>query len=354
MSYDIDLIKRGVLATKWKNSVDAPVDTFLQDVLFGGSPIMGDGSRGLISYNFRRRSTAMSEEALFGADPNRVNFNSDFDWKVLKPAYFNDDVVVDWHTAENRVFQEGLTDPVDMQARMVLAIADQRDALISTHKMNIEKMCSDMLLNGKVTVKDGGVQAMPMTSSLLSVSGANLFSKPVDTIVGALTAMRKVNKAAKAAKAIILNMDDALNLTLSLGTLINKETFNLGSTLIQSFTEKGLMYMGRIVAGGYVEIYGYAGAYTNGSTTANYLPKGKALLITEDKLGAMGFGAVMNAESGYSVPTIAADRTLLYSTGVGDNKALHIQHQVAPLPIVTAIDSYCVITNIPADRATGV
>lgn len=354
MSYDVDIIKRGVLATKWKNSVDAPVDTFLQDILFGGTPIMGDGSRGLISYNFRRRSTAMSEEALFGADPNRVNFKSDFDWKVLKPAYFNDDVTVDWHAAENRVFQEGLTDPVDMQARMILAIADQRDALISTHKMNIEKMCADMLLNGKVKVKDGGEQTMPMTSELLSVSGANLFSKPVDTIVGALTSMRKANKAARAAKAIILNMDDALNLALSLGTLINKETFNLGSTLFEPFTEKGLMYMGRLVAGGYVEIYGYAGTYTNGKTTANYIPKGKAILITEDRLGSLGYGAVMNADGGYSVPTVTADRTLLYSEGNGDNKALHIQHQVAPLPIVTAIDSYCVLTGIPAERVTGV
>lgn len=350
MSYDVDLIKRGVLATKWKNSVDAPVDTFLQDIVFGGAPIMGEGSRGLISYNFRRRSTAMTEEALFGADPNRVNFGSDFDWKVLKPAYFNDDVVVDWKTAENRVFQEGLQDPLDLQARMVLAIADQKDALINTHKMNIEKMCADMLLNGKVTVKDGGVQAMPMTSSLLSVAGANLYTKPVETIVGALTSMRKVNKAVKGAKAIIMNMDDALNLALSLGTLIDKQTFNLGSTLFESFTEKGLMYIGRIVAGGFVEIYGYAGTYTSGSTTANYIPQGKAILLSESQIGSMGYGTVMNAETGYSVPTVAMDRTLLFSEGNGDNKALHIQHQVAPLPIVTAIDSYCVITGIPSSK----
>lgn len=350
MPFDVDLIKKGVLATKWKKSVDAPVDTFLQNVLFGGSPIMGEGPQGVISYNFRRRNAQITEEAIFGQDSNRINYKTDFDAKFLKPAYYNNSAIVDWHSAMNRVFQEGLQDPISTQARMISVIADERDSLINAHRMNLEKMCADMILNGKVTVKDGGTQTMPMTSSLLSVSGANLISKPIETLLGALTAMRKVNKAAGQLKAIIMNVDDAIYFTQSLGDLINKESFNLGSVTYKPFTSNGAIYMGRIVAGGFLDIYAYAGTYNNAGTVTNYIPKGKAILLSETSIGSIGYGAVMSADNQYSVgmPVIQPERTTLYSTGDGDNKALVIQQQTAPLPIVTAIDSYCVLTSIPA------
>lgn len=350
MSFDIDLIKKGVIATKWKKSVEAPVDTFLQDTLYGGSPIMGEGPHGIISYNFRRRNTQITDEAIFGQDANRINYKTDFDAKFLKPSYYNDKVIVDWNSVVNRVFQEGLQDPIGTQARMISIIADEKDSLINAHKMNLEKMCADMLLTGKVTVKDGGVQTMPMTSSLLSVSGAKLIAKPVETLLDALTAMRKVNKAAGQLRAIIMNVDDAIYFTQSLGTLINRETFNLGSVTYEPFTANGAIYMGRLIAGGFVDIYAYAGTYTKDGTATNYIPKGKAILLTEASVGSIGYGAVMSADNAYNVglPVVQAERTTLYATGDGDNKALVIQQQTAPLPITTAIDSYCVLTGIPS------
>ena len=354
MSFDIDLVKRGLTQTAYKAEVGKPVDSFLSTVVFGGAPIMGNPYDGVINYNFRRVGTQISDEAIFGADPNRVNFNTGFDAKFLKPAYFNDVDIVDWKASLNRVFQEGLQDGMDANARIIATAADVRDRLMDMHTMSKEKLAADMLLNGKVTVKDGGEQAMPITSSLLSVSGANLYTKPMETILGALKAIRKVNKGVAGAKAIILNYDDAINFTLALGELglLKQEDYNLASITYSEFTAAGAMYMGRLVAGGFCEIYGYAGECNASGTITNYIPQGKAIILTSPTVGSFGYGVVMAAsDNGFGAPMLATERSTLFAEGMGDNKKLYVQHQTSPLPIVTNVDSYAVLTGIPAARS---
>lgn len=354
MAFDIDIIQRGLQQTAYKAEVGKPVDTFLSTVLFGGAPIMGNPVDGVISYNFRRKDASIAEEAIFGADPNRVNFDTGFDAKFLKPAVFNNENIVDWHAGERRVFSEGLEQSLTPEARIITVAADVRDRLKDMHDMSKEKMAADMLLTGKVTVKDGGEQAMPISSSLLGVSGANLYAKPVETILGALKAIRKVNKGASGVKALVMNFDDAINLTMALAELgyADSDKYDVASVNYRNFTENGAMYMGRIIAGGVCEIYGYAGEYFSNGASASYIPQGKALVLTNPTVGSFGYGVVMAATAnGFSAPMLAMERTTLYSLGAGDNMNLHVQRQTSPLPIVTSIDSYAVLTGIPASRS---
>jgi hypothetical protein len=354
MPFDIDIIQRGLQQTAYKAEVGKPVDTFLSSSLFGGAPIMGNPVDGVISYNFRRKSAMLADEAIFGADPNRVNFDTGFDTKFLKPAVFNDENVVDWHSGNRRVFAEGLEQSLTPEARIITVAADVRDRIADMHNMSKEKMAADMLLTGKVTVKDGGEQAMPISSSLLNVSGATLYTKPVETILGALKAIRKVNKGASGVKAIIMNFDDAMNLVLALGELGYKDSdkFELASITFQDFTANGAMYMGRLICGGVCEIYGYAGEYNANGAVSSYIPQGKAIVLTQPTVGSFGYGVVMAATAqGFGAPMLAMERTTLYTMGSGDNMNLHVQRQTSPLPIVTAIDSYAVLTGIPASRS---
>ena len=75
MPVNYDFIRRGVIRRGYTAEVTASRYHGLQNVLFGGSPIPGDANSGVIMYDFRRsNATPLSEEAVRGADPNRVNF----------------------------------------------------------------------------------------------------------------------------------------------------------------------------------------------------------------------------------------------------------------------------------------
>lgn len=347
ISYDI--LQRGVLRTAYRIDISKPHDTFLRDVVFGGAPILGSGDAGYIQYDFRRSNGTISEEAIFGADPNRINYGTDFNENILKPYYMNDVDTVSWYDTTRRVFGEDVSNPLSTSARAIIRLAEKRDNLRQGQDSRVEKLCAEMLLNGKITLKYGGKQTMPMTSSLLSISGANLYTDPIKVVIDAVDKARTVNKAVKGAMAIVMNPSDAYNLSTcaAMDKLLDKETRNLATVTYKAFTENGLMYMGSFIAGGVVEIYSYAGVDAEGN---NYIPQGKAILFMNSiTLGSIGYGAVMVAENGGpGVPVVMEHRTAVYPEGKGDNIRVSVQEQTSQLPIITAIDQYGVLTGIPA------
>ena len=84
-----------------------------------------------------------------------------------------------------------------------------------------------------------------------------------------------------------------------------------------------------------------------GKMAIAYIPQGKAILAPQ-AIGAIGIGRVISGDNGYvSEPVIQAHRTTIVGDGVGDRKKMVIQEQCSPLPLIQAIDGYCVITGIP-------
>lgn len=346
-----DLIQRGVIRTAYRVQTGTPNDVFLQRVLFGNAPVPGNAVvDGVISFDYRKVAPALPDEAVYGADPNRVNYKQNFNTELLYPAYYFDEEEITVKQADARVFGENLEQNLTGYARLVRLAADKRDAIRASHLMAIEKMCADVILTGKVTVKEHGEQKFPMTSSLLSVTGANLLTDPMATLHSAFETTRKTNAGFRPAR-LVMNPTDALNFFEALPEkYVDKNVYAVASAEFGAINEMGATFIGRIsVPGmGIIDVISYSGAYrSNKSTVTNYIPQGKAILAPQ-AIGAIGIGRVVSGDNGYvSEPVIQAHRTTIVGDGVGDRKKMVIQEQCSPLPLIQAIDGYCVITGIP-------
>ena len=345
-----DAIQQGLIHIPYRVQVGTPNDRFLQSMLFGARPVSGElNAGGSIFFDLRRIGAELPDEALFGGDPNRVNHSTGFKTTQVYPAYYFDEEEIGLEAAEGRVFGEDLATNLSGFERILRRAADKRDAMIASHIMAIEKMCSDMLLTGKVTTREHGAQSMPMTSSMLSVSGANLLTAPIKTLQDAFNAARKVNKAFKPA-ALIMNPLDALNLMEALDEkYIDRNMFGTASVVFGEIDSDGVTVVGRIAVPGMgmIEVLSYAGSSKSGATVTNYIPEGKAIL-TPRTVGALGIGRVISGDNGYvSEPVIQAHRTTVAGVGFGDRRKMVIQEQCSCIPLIQAVDGYCVITSIP-------
>lgn len=346
-----DLIQRGVIRTAYRVQTGTPNDVFLQRVLFGNAPVPGNAVvDGVISFDYRKVAPALPDEAVYGADPNRVNYKQNFNTELLYPAYYFDEEEITVKQADARVFGENLEQNLTGYARLVRLAADKRDAIRASHLMAIEKMCADVILTGKVTVKEHGEQKFPMTSSLLSVAGADLLTAPMATLQAAFETARKTNAGFRPAH-LVMNPTDALNFFEALPEkYVDKNLYAVASAEFSAINEMGATFIGRIsVPGmGIIDVISYSGAYrSNKGTVTNYIPQGKAILAPQ-AIGAIGIGRVISGDNGYvSEPVIQAHRTTIVGDGVGDRKKMVIQEQCSPLPLIQAIDGYCVITGIP-------
>jgi hypothetical protein len=339
-NFSLDLISKGLPKFVAKIQTEQPVDDFLQRVLFGGSVALGSEGVDGVAFDWRKKAPGVVDEALRGADPTRVNFQTGFNSGYVVPNYYHMVDIVSLSDADQRVFGEAVSDNVDSQARVTRIFADKVAGMKDSTTMAKEQMCADAIFNGSV-VNRNGTQTFPMTSALLNVSGANLTSNFNSVISTAFDTVRKKNKAFRAT-ALILNPTDAVTLVAALGTLINKETFDLGRIAFGQ-NVGGATLCGTVnTPAGLLAIYAYYGVNASGT---NYIAQGKGIL-TSGKIGGFAYGRIRAFENGKPCYRVAQERMVAYEVGNGDMRHYEVEYQTAPLPLITNIDGYCVLNSI--------
>ena len=347
MPTNYDLLNKGLLRVAFKAETVPAFPHFLQDVVFGNPDIFGDEGSNIIGIDYRRLAPGLSDEAVFGLDPNRVNYKTGFNDNFLNTAYFFDEDIVDYRDAEARYFGEDLSQKASNFARILAVTADKRNALIASQRMALEKLCAEVLLSGKATVKNGGAQTFPMTASLLTLAGANLLTDPVKTLASHVKALHKANGNA-APRYLLMNQADAINLLEAAKDYLAKDSWNTATAVFGAYDANGVVYDGRLAipGAGVMEIYHYDGAI--GGT--DLIPQGKAAIPPYGgRVGAKGYSRVMSADNAMNIGigALQKERTTVFPSGEGDLRVTKIQQQSAPLPIITAIDGYGVVTGIP-------
>lgn len=343
---EIDVIKQGLYKVPTKVTTEEANFKFLQNVLFG-NPSEGTDLDYLVM-DYRSRGIALSEEAIKGDDPNRVNYKSGFNEKAIFGLYYNDEDEVSVDQADNRVWGEPLDERWSAVERMTYLLADKRDRIILSHDQMMELACASTILNGYFTTKTGGNQTFPMTSSLLSVSGANMTTNPVSVLGAGIKALMKT-KGSKVTR-LIMNSDTAatvLGSTKMLSLLDNRRTFG-NEVRYQALDENGAGFCGTINLPGVgtIEVISYMGGYTDGNGTYHYYIPDNTAILAPDRVGHKGYCGVYvdnglftgKAGVDHGVHIWAEQKNLPYAT--------HIQVQSAPCPMLTAIDRYCVFTSI--------
>jgi len=345
-NFNLDIIGKALPKIAFKSNTAAPVDNFLQKVLFKGTLMGTEGVDG-IAFDYRKYAPQVAAEALRNADPTRLNYKSNFKSEYVVPAYYHDEDEVALEDADVRAFGEDIETNVDSAKRVTQKFAEKRDAIHDSYIMAKEKMCADAILTGAVTVK-AGTQSFPMTSSLLSLSGSTLWSDFLGTISTAFNNVRKKNKSFRP-NALIMNPTYA-NLcvqALKAAGLLNTRELDLGKVDFQGIGAEGAEIYGAVnTSAGRLLIVAYFG----NDGTSDYITDQKAILCNIDMgIGAMGYGRVMGYVPGVGRKyMVEAERITPFEKGEGDMKTYAVECQSAPLPIITNLDGYGVLTSIPS------
>lgn len=346
MAIQYDELTQGLIKKTVKVSVPSEDFTWGQDVLFAGE----DGTdQDYFNAQDQIGQVVIPEEAVKGLDPTRVNYGIGFDLRKIEGQYFFPEDSVDLSSAKNRLFEEPLDQPWSTAKRCVAITAKKRDAMAQGFRAAKEKLAFDCALNGKFTTKSGGEQVFPMSSSLLNLSGANLLTKPFETINAAAKVLFEKGVIVK---RLVLNPTDASNLASSAAwqTMLDKKRVEVGAVDPQTVDARGMAKIGTIkgIICGEVTVYAYAGFYRTGATTTvNYIPQGKALLLPEGNIGFMGYTGILQKNGDVQDKVSAKELFLVYGESKGNLVTTKIQGQTAPAAILNGIDHYGVLTNIP-------
>ena len=349
---DLNMIQKGITKLGWSKKVTASRYHALQNVLFGDAPSLSvDANSGVLLYDFDRAGAEpVSTEAILGNDPNRVNFGSKYATNVLRTAYYNDKDTVDFRQVQNRLVGEPIERPWTLTQRMTVLGRSKAEKMKLAQMNAYEKLCANMLFTGKCTVADGGEQVLPMTSSLLSLAGANLYTNPEKVLLDAIASINKVNSRVSRATNLLMNSADALLLTQSTKweKFNNRQGFDIARATYGAIEANGFVLMGVLNIAGGINVWSYGASFKGEA----YIPQGKAILLTNDSpmsVGQMMTGRCLVAEGNNpSVPMVMPERVNVYTEGDGDYKHTVVTLQSAKLPVITAIDGYGVITGIPA------
>lgn len=337
-----DELNQGLVKVGIKASKPAEDFTWGQTVLFGDPEVGTD--QDVIDLETEVGEVVLPSEAVKGVDPTRVNYGVSFDQKHIYSQYFFPEDTVDLSSAKNRIFGEPADQPWSTEQRILALVAKKRDAMAQGFRAAKEKMAFDCALNGKYATRGEGEQAFPVSASLLSISGANLTTKPFETINAAA---KTLFENGVILKRIVLNPTDGANLAASTAwqTLLDKRKVMVGELAPQEVSN-GLAKVGTLVGliCGSVDIYVYAGFY--GPSKTPYLPQGKALLLPANAIGRMGYTGVLQREGDVQGKVAAKELFLVYGETKGNLVTTKIQGQTAPAALMTAIDGYGVMTNI--------
>lgn len=346
MTYNIDVVKQGVykVPVKIKNS-DANYK-FFQNVLFGQPTVSSNGD--FIMMDYKNRGVKLAEEAIKGADPTRVNYGTGFNEKAIFGLYYNDEDQVAVSEADNRVsMDEPIDAPWDIDTRLTYLLAEKRDDIQASHDLTFEKVCAEATLNGSFTARNEGVQSFPITASLLSVSGANMTTSPIATLTAGAKAILK--KTGAKATMLVMNPDDAVSLLQStaMKDLLDNRRILGNESFFKAIDENGASYCGSVnVPGiGSIDIVAYYGGYDNAGTFTYYVPQGKAILCPAT-IGCKGYCGVYVESGNFTGKTAVAHGVHVWAKNENLPGTTHVQVQSAPVPVITAIDRYCVFTNI--------
>ena len=348
MNFNLDLVSKGLPRIAMRSTTAQPVDTFLQDILFGAPAIAGNEKTDGVVLEYRKYVPGIAEEALRGQDPTRMNYQSKFNDEYVVPNYYHVADSVSIEDADVRVFGEPLEGNEATIDRVLRRFADKRDAIHDSFVMAKEDMAADAIFNAQIVNKEG-TQALPMTSALLSQSGSTMYSDFLGTIKTGFANTRKKNKSFRP-NALVLNPTYAILLVEALNTagLLNKMGYDLAVAKFAPIADTGVQVMGSVnTPAGQLAILGY---YGNDGTN-DYIPDQKAILCNADKggIGSFAYGRVQAFEDGRGPHyTVEEERYRPFIEGQGDMAHYAIEVQSAPLPVITNLDGYCVFTSIPS------
>lgn len=339
---DYDALTRGLARVNIKASNGPKAYNGIEKRLF---PSKEGTAQDVMKASYEEWGVNIPEQAVRGADPDRVNYKTPFNEKYIEGAYHFIEQKINLADAQNRLFDEPMESAWSVEQRELHLLAKIRDRMHRDFIFARQGILSDALFTGKFTTKNGGEQSFPVIAKNLSLAGAGLSTNPVSVLS---KAVMPIVKKGHIIDTLILNPEDAITLMAATGTgtwsdILDKKHIVAGMDT-KALGEDGFSYIGTIpsVGSGLIKVLAYFGT-KNGSDF--FIPQGKAILCGEP-VGVMGYCGVLSVANGVQAQVAAEESFTVYGKERGALIDTFIQGQIAPCPIVYGVESYGILTGI--------
>jgi Phage major capsid protein E. len=314
--------------------------TALRDIFF---PRGATTAQKYSSYDYKANGILLSEEALRGQDPTKLNFGESFDEALIYGVYRNPSVDVDFKKAEDRVWDELIQNPQSEEQRQLYLLAEARAQMDAGLDLQEEELVANLILKGKFdTLK--GTQKFPVDTALLGLAGAGLTTNPDKVLNSALTKLAK--KRARITRMIV-NPNTAITLqgSAAFKTLLDNRRIFGNEINHKGIEDNGMAYVGTVsgLGAGAIDVYAYWGT----DSSDEYLIPDNNALFAGDRIGKMDYTGVIALGANGISTSVAAVRNWV----VGRETNLYLSTvtvagQTSPCPIITELDKYGVMTGI--------
>lgn len=344
-----DVINQGIYDVLAKMKVDNPAPDFLQRAAFPTSRASNDP---WIAWQENSVDADDPGAAMRGGDPVQADASASFTEDMVMADYFAKEYILSPRLAENRVPGETLTLKLTPDARIMRVMSEK----IQTWRKGVilarEAKAAAVLRTNTFASNQGETFSFPENgegNAHLSLDGANLFTKPYETMMAACTAV--VGAAGHPVASVVFNPTDWAKLVESTAfqKLCDNRRFRVGEvdaglTDSSLATQVGTMAVPGSV--GNLRVYVYAGQ----DKDRNYfVPQGSAILLPSGGVGFRGDCAVYVSDGQeVSVPIGQEFRQTFFARKRGDLSNTVLQLQAAPVFVPEKVGSWGVITGIPA------
>ena len=332
---------------------EQPIFSFFKDFVFGGSPIFSTTEEILTQYQVR--GVDILDDTFRGGSAKEFAGVDGFTNKKYTPAYFFYGTNLNRADFQKCVFGEDPARPLSPKARLSAVAAQKAWYIRNSYKATIEKMCADVLFDGKITPKgnaagdivflENGTE-FPVTGNIKTES--TLWTSATD-IYARLTALttEQFEKSGAYPTHLICGttiMEMIQNDTKIQKLLDNRRMF-VGEISIRPGQYAGVAEVGEIALpnGCILKLVTYVGFYKDGSgNNAAYMPTNKILLVSKG-IGQMGYAALEGIDNDGNATLVPGEEYVSMSRN-DDIPVVHsIKYQSAPLPMPQKLDGWLAV-----------
>lgn len=295
-----------------------------------------------VSIEVQRGSEKVAVDVVRGSEGNRNTFGKSTE-KIFDPPYFRETTdITDSYLYDRMIGSENIAESI--VADFASEIADRMAVMQAKIDRKYELMCAQTLIDGVVTLNNGGnIDYKRKAGSLVDGSATpwtNNAISPLDQLADGAEFIRKNGKAQGGTYNVIM---DESALTAFLGNTIVKEradirNFNLDSINSPQRNSVGGTYHGRVTGGSYMfDIWTYPEFYENESgVLVPYISDGKIVILPQSPRFHLSYAAVPRLITSNSQVTAEA---YVFGEYTDEKNTSHIMDiKSAGVPVPVAID----------------
>ncbi len=354
MAYDM-ATTRGVATVHARYSQAFPINSFLRDHFFGNAPIVSKFPTVVIET--RRKGRKIATQVRRGQGAVEVLARDDHARSIYEPPYFSEKSPITADDLTTFSYGETIEAPYDGITKAMVVFAEKQNNIEDRYSRTEELQCAELLLSGKVLMKDKSSIIFGASPSLIGVNPAVKWNATSGVVImrNLKDWMFTVRRLSGVLPNEIIVAPDVHEIMVEdplVAKAMDVRNYDLGGlTAVNLDGFGGVTYGGmiRVPGAGLLNIYVYAETYDKDGEPTELFPAGSLVLANNRNLGRMSYAALNGTINGLPA-YIPGKRFVVVTRATGDEEEAAITMKMAPLAQPISLDTW-LSANVLVNKA---